>query len=236
MKIAIVEDEAVHSQLLSSYIKTWGESHQKSVSLLPFENASQFLFCWEDEVFDVIFLDIQMPGMNGMELARKVRTRDHQVHIVFTTGITDFLQEGYEVDALNYLLKPLRKEKVFSCLDKAVSKCQTERFLLIHAENDIRRIPLSSVNYIEAKGHNTVLGLAYQAPLITNDSLSNLELQLENSDFIKCHRSYLCRVGAIHRIDKDLIFFDDKTSIPVSRRMYQAVNQAFIRYYRNIHI
>jgi len=235
MKIALVEDETVHSQLLSSYIKSWGEHHQKSISLHSFENASQFLFYWEDEVFDVIFLDIQMPGMNGMELAHKVRMRDHQVNIIFTTGIADFLQEGYEVDALHYLLKPLRRDKVFSCLDKAVSRCQTEQFLLVHAADDIRRIPLSSVNYIEAKGHNTILGLAYQPPLIASDSLSSLEHQLENSDFIKCHRSYLCRIGAIHRIDKDLIFFDDKTSIPVSRRMYQAVSQAFIRYYRNIH-
>ena len=117
MRIAIIEDEQLHSDLLISYIKKWADIRKissKNIIINNYENAEQFLFDYDDEKsFDVLFVDIQMSGMNGMDMAKKVREKDKNVSLVFTTGITDYIQEGYEVEAMHYLIKPLKEEKVY---------------------------------------------------------------------------------------------------------------------------
>ncbi len=235
MHLAIVEDESIHSQLLASYIKTWSDSRQIPTSLAIFENAEQFLFQWEDTHYDAVFLDIQMNGMNGMELAHKIRSHDNNISLIFTTGIPDYIEEGYEVNALHYLRKPLNPDKVYACLDKVSSRTQTEHFLILQTtENEMVKIAQEHILYIEARGHETLIQPDQGSVIHSKLSISQLEKMLETREFIKCHRSYLCRISAIYRIDKDTIYFENGCQIPVSRRIYQTVNQAFIQYYRKL--
>ena len=140
MKAAIIEDEKMHRDLLSSYIEAWEKKTKDPVFVKEYENAASFLFDWEDLEFDILFLDIQMPGMDGMELARTIRQKDEQIAIVFTTGIDDYIGEGYEVEALHYLLKPIRQEKVEECLEKARNPCW---FLSNRCDDCKRRKPVS---------------------------------------------------------------------------------------------
>lgn len=233
MHLAIVEDESIHGQLLSSYIKNWSDSRKIPISLALFENAEQFLFQWEDTHYDAVFLDIQMTGMNGMELAHKIRSHDKNISLIFTTGIPDYIEEGYEVNALHYLRKPLNQEKVYACLDKVSSRAKSEHFIILQTpENNIQKIAQEHILYIEARGHETLIQPDQGQSFLCKNSISQLEKMLDAKEFIKCHRSYLCRISAIYRIDKDTIYFENGYSIPVSRRVYQAVNQAFIQYYR----
>lgn len=235
MKIAIIEDEKAHSQLLESYIQSFRREEQVQMELQYFESAENFLFVWEEEHdFDLLFLDIQMAGMDGMSLAKQIRCQNEEVMIVFTTGISDYIQEGYEVEALQYLLKPLKEESVHKCLSRALAKRSVEDFLVLHTEEETIKLTERSINYIEARGHGSCVGIAYQRPIEVKESLSAIEQMLKTGEFIKCHRSYICRLGNVHHIDKDSIYFDDGSSIPVSRRQLGAVNQAFIRYYAKI--
>ncbi len=111
MTIAIIEDETAHQNILASYIEAWSRTAKQTVSIRCYQDAGQFLFAWEDEQPDVVFVDIQMPGMNGIELAKRLRTQDQELVIIFTTGLADYMEEGYEVEALHYLLKPIRRER-----------------------------------------------------------------------------------------------------------------------------
>lgn len=233
MRIAIIEDEQVHRELLDTYIRKWGMEMKVTMSIQHFENAERFLFQWEDIDFDVLFVDIQMSGMNGMELARKVRSKDINTTIIFTTGITDYLEEGYEVAAMRYLLKPISEEKVSSCLNQVLGKRKTDDCVIIHTlDEETRKLSTENINYIEAMGHGSLVGLAYGEVVECKESISELAKLLGAKEYRKSHRSYLCRIGNIHQIDKDTIYFDDGSSIPVSRRMYQELNKAFIEYYR----
>lgn len=235
MDIAIIEDEQVHSDLLVSYISEWGREKETAVSVQQYKNAKSFLFQWEDIHPDILFLDIRMPGMNGMELARKVREKNQDIVIVFTTGMTDYIQEGYEVEAMHYLLKPLEREKVEACLERAFVKRAAEEYILVHTdEQQIRKLPVKEINFIEAQSHKSVIKIAFGESLTVREGLSEIERMLEGKGFIKCHRSYICRLGNIHHIEKERVIFDDRSAAPVSRRMYQEVNQEFIKYFRKV--
>lgn len=228
MKLAIVEDEAVHGRLLEQYIMDWGKENDVPVIIKTYPSAESFLFAWEDEPADAVFADIQMPGMDGMEMVRKLREKDAKVPVIFTTGITDYMQEGYEVEALNYLLKPLSAEKVSACLDKAFRRHEAAEFLVAETLDGVRKLPVEAVNYCEAAGHNTELGLTGGEKLFCLSSLSKLEKELAEKGFVKCHRSYLCNIANLNRIAAEVLVFDDGTEIPVSRRLYKTVNRAFI--------
>ena len=153
---------------------------------------------------------------------------------MFTTGISDYIQEGYEVEALQYLLKPLKEENVHKCLKRALAKRPAEDYLVFHTEEETLKLTERSINYIEARGHGSCIGAAHQQPIEVKESLSAIEQMLKAGEFIKCHRSYICRLGNVHHIDKENVYFDDGSSIPVSRRQLGVVNQAFIRYYAKV--
>ena len=113
MKIAIIEDEQVHAELLAGYLRDWGAQVDVHVMIQYYTSAENFLLEWETERdFDVLFVDIQMKKMNGMEMAKSVRRRDVDISIIFTTGISEYIGEGYDVGAVHYLLKPISRDKI----------------------------------------------------------------------------------------------------------------------------
>lgn len=235
MKLAVVEDEAIHGKLLKQYIEDWGKQNNVPVSVKIYISAESFLFEWEDMPCDGVFADIQMPGMDGMAMVRKLREKDAKIPVIFTTGITDYMQEGYEVEALNYLVKPLSAGKVAACLDRVLRRHEAAEYLLAETLEGMRKLPVEAVNYCEAAGHNTKLGLAGGEKIFSMASLSELEKELADKGFVKCHRSYLCNLSNLNRITSDALVFDDGTDIPVSRRLYRTVNKAFIdRFSRKI--
>lgn len=228
MRLVIVEDEAVHGKLLEQYIEEWAMQNDVLVNIKTYISAESFLFAWEDMPCDAVFADIQMPGMDGMEMVRKLREKDAKVPVIFATGIADYMQEGYEVEALNYLLKPLSAEKVSACLDKVLQRHEAAEYLVVETLDGVRKLPVEAVNYCEAAGHNTELGLTSGEKLFSLSSLSKLEKELSDKGFVKCHRSYLCNISNLNRITSETLIFDDGTEIPVSRRLYRTVNKAFI--------
>lgn len=128
MKIGIIEDEVVHMQILNRYIKNWGVERKENIQIKEYDSAESFLFAWEDEKdFDILFIDIQMKKMDGIKMAKRIRESDNNIALVFTTGVAEYISEGYEVEALHYLIKPIREEKVVQCLERAIKKkCDTE--------------------------------------------------------------------------------------------------------------
>ncbi len=156
MKIAIIEDEPVHADLLEGYLQGWSRDRQTAVKTVRFSSAESFLFEWETEQdLDALFVDIQMKKMNGMEMAKQVRERDGRVSIIFTTGMADFMEEGYEVEAMHYLLKPINQEKVWSCMDKIRVRNENAQYILVHGSDGVCRLAAEQINYIEAWGHGS---------------------------------------------------------------------------------
>lgn len=237
MKLAIIEDEQVHTELLSKYIEKWSKGRNVPVTIAAFPSAESFLFTWEEEKdFDVLFVDIQMKEMNGMEMAKRVREQDPDIAIIFTTGISDYMEVGYEVEALHYLLKPISPEKLYNCMERILKREKHENFVLVQTKEETLKLSAESIMFIEARGHSCLIEFCPQAGktfhVETTEGISELEQQLSETEFVRCHRSFVCRIGGIRHIDRSGIIMDNDSWIPVSRRMYSQVNQMFIRYFK----
>lgn len=119
-RIAICDDEPEQAEALKSIVSEWARKNQNSCRTELFPSAEAFWFaCGDDSAYDILLLDVEMKGMSGIDLARRVRAEGSRAEIVFITSHFEFVSEGYEVDALHYLMKPVAKEKLFAVLSRA---------------------------------------------------------------------------------------------------------------------
>lgn len=233
MKIAICDDEKSEQQLLCQYVAEWAAKKGSTIEIRCFDSAESFLFSWEDEKdYQLLILDVEMGKMNGMELAQKLRETDREIPILFVTGYDDYMQYGYDVAALHYLVKPVDKLKFFSVLDRLPKKQGTVQKIYLQTDDGSVSIPLSEIWYVEAEGHRCVLHTQSGTALL-KESISNVEKLLEDyASVIKCHRSYLVNLEHISVVLKDELILDNQGRVPLSRNLRKAVNEAFIRCYR----
>lgn len=227
MRIAICEDDATQAKLTIKYIKEWSKNNHNT-EIYSYNSAESFLFSLEDsEPFDVLLLDIQMSEMTGVELAKELRKQKNEVVIIFITALKEFVFEGYDVDALQYILKPMDKNKLFSALDKTNDKLdKLDAFIII----DSQKIKQNDIIYIEAQAHYMDVYLEDKT-IKTKKSLKEIYSMLDQSIFQFSHRSYIANIGKIEKIQKDEILLEYGYKIPVSRSKYKAINTAFIDYY-----
>lgn len=235
MSIAICDDDAAQRDYLRKLASLWAEQAGLSAAIRLFESAEAFWFAYQgDKNWHLILLDIQMKGMDGVALAQQIRRDNQDVQIVFVTGYTDYLAEGYEVSALHYLLKPVNEAKLFAVLDKAQTRLgRGEQAIVINFGGESMRVLTETILVVEAFAHSTVLKTT-QGPLETKLSITSMETMLERQGFVRCHRSYLVGLRHIRRISKNSALLDDGSEVPLSRSAYDSVNRAFIAYYRRL--
>ena len=135
-RVAIVDDSTTDAEFVKGILDNWADQRQASIRPEVFPSAECFLFRYaEDKDWDVLLLDIEMGAMDGVTLAKKIRQDNEAVQIVFITGFADYISDGYEVSALHYLMKPVKQDKLFAVLDRAVAAMRkTERVILLPME------------------------------------------------------------------------------------------------------
>lgn len=234
-RIAIIDDSSVDTSYIASLVNTWAELSDTSVQVTTFFSAEAFLFTYaENRIFDILLLDIEMDGMNGIELAQKLRREGADIQLVFITGYPDFISKGYDVAALHYLMKPVLQEKLAQVLDRAVENLmKTRRSIVLSAGGVTFRLAVDDIQYVEAFSHSlsVVTGeRTYQVRM----PLSEIENKL-GEGFVRCHRSYLVGLRFLAQISKNNIILDSGKMLPVSRGAASAVHKAFIDYYSGGH-
>lgn len=231
-KIAVCEDVAADQRYIVDLTLRWAADTGHSVQADTFFSAESFLFHYAGHKdYDILLLDIEMGGMDGVSLAKRLRKDNETVQIVFITGFPDFIAEGYEVSALHYLMKPVSGETLARVLDKAaVNLKKADRSVIFHTEGEMVRVPVLEIMYVEAFAHycrvNTVTG-HFEVRM----SISNIEKMLGDG-FVRSHRSYLVGLRFIRRISKADVILDNNERIPLSRSNYQTANLEFIRYFK----
>ena len=226
-KIAICDDLAADRTYLSVLSQKWGKKNHYFIQISEFTSAENFLFYYaEKKDFDILLLDIEMGAMDGVTMARKLRQDNQTIQIIFITGYADYISDGYEVDALHYLMKPIQEEKFFTVLDRAVTKLiKNEKVLNIISQGEMLRLPISQINYAEV--NSNYITIHSQQTITLKMTLSELEKKLD-SHFFRAGRSALVNLKKISRVTKKEIYLQDGSIIPLPRGAYEKVNRAII--------
>ncbi|MBD5094978.1 MAG: response regulator transcription factor [Subdoligranulum sp.] len=181
--------------------------------------------------YDIVFLDIDMGEINGIELARQMRKKHWNTVLIFVTNYVEFSLEGYEVQAFRYLLKSRLEEKLEQYVRQAVAVCLKERGpLRIWCDGEDMDIPPQSLVYIEARQRRSVLHLVDRTPdtLSTRTTLTELERQLAPRGFLRIHKSYLVNMAHIRRLQSTGALLTDGTQLPVSTRKYTEIHDNYM--------
>ncbi len=229
MRIAICDDEQKQIEYLTSLVSSWGNKTSVTCTIDTFQSAESFLFDYaEDKNRDILLLDIEMGGMNGVDLAKTIRQTNDTVQIIFITGFPDFIAEGYEVSALHYLMKPVLPEKLHTVLDKAAANlAKSEKRLSITYDRQTDFVPLSQVMYIEAQKQYILIHTISETYRMKG-SLSDMEKQLDEY-FIKCQRSFVVNLRYVTRIKNDCVLLKNNSEVPISRGMAEKIGKEIIR-------
>ena len=225
--VAVCDDCTADRQYISCMLTEWAAVAGHSVCVFEFASAEQFWFEYEEKSnYDILLLDVEMGEMDGVTLAKKLRKVNETVQIVFITGYSDYISEGYEVAALHYLMKPVKQEKLFEVLNRAAEKVQkNERMLLLENGGELFRIPLYQIRYVDVQ-HNYVTVHAKEEVTVKR-TLGEIESSLDES-FFRVGRSAIVNLSCISRVTKTDIVLQDGTLLPLPRGAYEKVNRAII--------
>lgn len=226
-KVAICDDNKTDAKFVLSMLNLWAKRHQLSIQTECFSSAESFLFRYaEDKTFDILLLDIEMGAMDGVEMARQIRKENETVQIVFITGYSDYIAEGYEVAALHYLIKPVNQEKLFSVLDRAAKKLlQNERCLNLTLSGEMVRIPFYEIGYLDV--HQNYVTVHGKQEYTVKRSLGEFEKVLDER-FFRVGRAMIINLGYITRVTKTEVYLSNGEKLPLPRGAYESLNRAII--------
>ncbi|MBQ6756918.1 MAG: response regulator transcription factor [Oscillospiraceae bacterium] len=217
IRIAIVEDDRAASDTVKSYIERYGRENSLQFKITQYPDAVSLLDRYSAE-HDIIFMDIQMPYMNGMDAAHRLRSLDGRVILIFTTSLMQYAVEGYEVDALAYLVKPVNYYEFAMKLTKAVKRVPfiSKADVVINTKSGDIRLAQEDIRFVEITGHWAVyhtLGGDYTR----YSSLTKVESELSKDDFCRCNSCYLVNLACVSRINGLDCILDNGVELRISQ-------------------
>ena len=226
-RIAIVDDNQTDREFLHAQAQSWAAQKGSSLQAELFVSAEEYLFHYaEHKDYDILLLDIEMPGMDGVTMARRIRKENETVQIVFITGYSEYISEGYEVAALHYLMKPVNTDKLHQVLDRAADKLQrNERCLTLELSGEVVRLPLYQIRWAEVR--QNYLTIHAKVDYTVKMTLSELESRLDDR-FFRAGRSFIINLTEVRSVTRQEVRLSDGTAVPLPRGQYEPLNRAII--------
>ena len=229
LKIAICDDDAAYRAYLFELVTAWAKKNRHFAEIRQYGQAGAFLFDYAQEKdFDILLLDVEMPGISGIELAKEVRRENAGVQIVFITGYYEYFSDGFDVSALHYLIKPVEAAKLCPVLDKAVGNLASrQRSVLVTTSEESVKVSLADILYVESDKVYVIVHTAKEA-YRSRITLAKFCEQLDGT-FFKVHRSYMVGLKHVKKITRTEITMTNGDVVPISRGLYDEVHAALIR-------
>lgn len=230
-RIAICDDDDIIRENLCSLCSDILTDDSVEYELEPFCSAQELEKRLNSKncPFDLLILDIQMDGMTGMELARSLREKGNRVSIIFVTACEDYLSEGYGVQPIHFLLKPVRREALASAIHTDLKLNYIPKTVVVHIGNKLVHLSFSDIRYVESYNHSIVIHQS-TGNSTYYFSLSDFEKQLPAGQFARCHNSYLVNLNEVREIGRTELSLQSGETLPVGRAYYKAFQSAFVRY------
>ena len=228
MRIAICDDQEEFLVHVKTCLSQWNNGRE-SLQISTFTDGDSLIRAHSSAPFDVIFLDVVMPLLNGIDTAWEIRQLDKVVQIVFLTSSAEYALDSYRVKASNYLLKPIKQETLFRCMDEIVQTLWPKiRSIAIKTAGSIHRVDVNNIEYLEAQNKHVLFALADGRTLTSIDPLYAFEKKLTLEDgFFKCNRSYIVNMYRIDAYSQKEIRMRSGARIPISRSCQREFEDAY---------
>ncbi len=235
IKIAIVEDDVVCLNELKSFFARYSVEMNCSISVDGFDTADTFLTKYENGIYQMVFMDIEMPGTDGMEAAKILRQKDGDVLLFFVTNLSQYAVESYEVQAFNFMVKPITYNNFYMKMDRAIQRIKNDAYTKVTVsvkKNDKfvdMIIPISDIRYVEVYNHSIIYHTTKGDFMAHGESMKTIAAKLESCGFFMCDQSYLINLKYITAVDKDDVYIDSDV-IKISRRKRNEFLSAVTQY------
>jgi len=231
MYIAVCDDQESELEVLTGLLQRWQTERRTSLRFQTFRSAAELLDAAEKEPFTLYLLDVMMPGTNGLDAAREIRSFNDAVDIIFLTSSPGFAYESYGVRALDYLLKPIRRELLFPVLDRlALRERQPQESLTLKCGATLVRVPFSQLTYVEVSGKHLYFNLTDGTVREVFGTLSEYEpLLLSRPEFMRTHRSYIVNMLQAAELSPTGVRTFSGSNLPVSRLLYPQVQKEYMK-------
>lgn len=230
LNIAIVEDDDREAKMLIDGLNRYAEEHQSTFSIQRFSDGVAFL-CHDKQRFDLIFMDVEMPSMDGLQTAAKLREKDSQVVLVFVTKLFQYAVNGYEYDATDYIIKPIRYPSFSLKMERIEKRCSRgkEKFLQLKYSGGMKIVPQAALSYVELQGHRIIYHTD-QGELTYYGNGKQIEEMLPEEDFFRCNSGYFVNLQRVTGLDGFTVFLGD-TELQVSHARRKAFMEALHAYF-----
>lgn len=231
-RIVVCDDEDNIRERLKAYLQCIAIEENIEYELLEFSSADDLLNNYPADI-DLLLLDIYMEGTDGMDAAKKIRTFDTEVCIIFITTMYQRAIDGYAVRAFGFIRKPVSYAEIkheFKCAIKQMDRRkEQEQYIAIHIAGSIQQLPLSHISYCEVRNHNVLICMNGKVTTYRY-SMKELMKQLIPYGFLRCHSSYLVNIRHIRSVESAQVVLKDGTSVPISQRRKKEFLAAFTDY------
>ncbi len=223
LKVAVCDDEMAQRRQLQFII----EKQRPGTEINLFESGEDFLSNFRPGIYDLIFMDILMPGMGGVDATSKIRSIDASVPIVFATSSQDHAMEGYKNRVIRYLMKPFNPTEVGEVLDLAAQMKGAQGGVSVRIGGKDMTFSFEKICYVEQSAHTLYMHMANGATLQLTGKLDDIEAQTPDDSFMRCHKSYLVNLAHAKNIDKDLQMFvmKDGDTVHIRRESLREANR-----------
>ena len=229
MRIAVCDDSSLDRDLFVALLPHYFVNKPISNEIIQYENGVDLLHDVEDDMwFDIVFLDIYMNDLLGIDVAHKLRSLGYRGHIIFLTATADFAVDSYEVEALGYLLKPQSFEKLSQVMDRAIRAMTTNTYL-VKNHSKIIRVPYHEILYAESMNSKCIMHCCNDQSYVIYKRLTTIEHELNDKRFLRCHQSYLVNMDHIHQVDSQFTLVTGDT-VAIRQRDLKSIRQAVLHY------
>jgi len=229
IQIAIVEDDNNYIKILKSYVDKYMKEKGVTIVTEVFTDGENIVFDYRPQ-YDIIFLDIEMPKLDGITTAEKIREKDKDVIIIFITNIAQYAIKGYQVRARSYILKPINYYSFAFEMHEAIESLskRIQDALLVTSENGLQKIPVADIYYLESRKHRMTIHTKSETIEI-RETMKNMEQKLQPFYFVRCNVSYLVNLAYVSSIIGDMAEVG-KDRVPISRQKRKAFIAAVTKY------
>lgn len=234
IKIAFCDDDLTTLSEINALLDKYRAAHNRNITYTTFQSALELLANIEKGMrFDILFLDVIMPGENGINAAKEIRQYDETVKIIFLTSSQEFAVQSYSVGAYFYQTKPILEESFLRLMDSVIGECEKSQphNLILRCKSGISKINLEKLEYCEIIGHTLFFHMENGVVVESIGSLDNLHSQLaQYENFMRPHRSYLVNMEYIGHISYKAITMDSQEKVPIPHGKCSEIKKIYLEY------